>query len=90
MTLHKSLKTSSRLMKHRNVLKKRERIQRLIDEERWEEEGASAFNLPKVRNIKIKKGKGKPKEEKEAAAAVLEEGAVEAAAEGEEQPEAPS
>ena len=89
MTLHRSLKTSSRLMKHRNVLKKRERIQRLVEEERWEEEGASAFNLPKVRNIKIRKGKGKPKEEKEAAA-VAEEGAVEAAAESEEQAETPS
>lgn len=93
MTLHQSLKTSNRLMKHRNVLKKRERILRLMEEERWpEEEEASAFNLPKVRNIKIKKGKGKPKEEEavEAGAEQAVDGAIPPEDRTGSEPEAPA
>ena len=81
MSMHRSLKAKGGLAKHRNVLKKRERILRLQEEERWPEEGASAFGLPKVRNIKITSKKSKPAEE-ETPAAEVEEGAVEAAAEG--------
>ena len=78
MSLHRSLKATGGLVKHRNVLKKRERIQRLEMEGRWPEEGGSVFGLPKVRNIKMKKGKGKPKEAKEAAQATGEASAAEA------------
>ena len=65
MSLHQSLKSPSGLVKHRNVLKKRERILRLMQEGRWPEEGASAFGLPKIRNIKIagKKGSAKARQE---------------------------
>lgn len=81
MSLHRSLKSKGGLMKHRNVLKKRERIQRLEEEGRWpEEEETSAFGLPKVRNIKITSKKTKAAEE-EAPAAEAGEAAAETAAE---------
>lgn len=71
MSLHQSLKAPKGLAKHRNVLKKRERLARLSDEGRWPSEGASVFRLPKIRNIKVvaKKGKAKEKPAAEAAAA---------------------
>lgn len=61
MSLHQSLKVTKGLAKHRNVLKKRERISRLVSEGRWLAEGASALGLPKIRNIKVAGRKGKAK-----------------------------
>ena len=49
MSLHKSLKRKDALARRRNVLSRGERIERLKDEERWDEEGASVFGLPKVK-----------------------------------------
>ncbi|MBN1809275.1 MAG: small basic protein [Planctomycetes bacterium] len=74
MSLHQSLKAAGGLIKHRNVLNKRERIEKLIDSGKWDEKDAVAFGLPKVRNIKItsKKGGAKKKEEGEEAAQVPE------------------
>ena len=80
MSLHRSLKSKGSLLKHRNVLKKRERIQRLQEEDNWPEEDPSAFGLPKVRNIKVTSKKPKPAEE-ETPAAEAEEVAQEAALE---------
>ncbi|MFH1227176.1 MAG: small basic protein [Planctomycetota bacterium] len=51
MGIHKSLVTSGRLARHRNVLKRDERIARLQEEEKWKEEVNSVFGLQKVRNI---------------------------------------
>ena len=51
MGIHKSLVTSGKLARHRNVLKRDERIARLTEEEKWKEESNSVFGLQKVRNI---------------------------------------
>ncbi|MFH0981309.1 MAG: small basic protein [Planctomycetota bacterium] len=56
MSVDKSLKTHASLARHRNVLKRAERIEFLKHEERWTE-GQSPFGLPKVANRKAKVGK---------------------------------
>ena len=72
MTIDKSLKISAGGVKQRNVLTRPERLQKLIESERWSE-GDSVLGLPKVRVVKIsmkKKKKVKKEEEGDAAAAV--------------------
>lgn len=56
MSAHKSLKTKGIGAGHRNVLNRAERIERLREEGRFSDE-ATPFGLPKVRSIKLKKGK---------------------------------
>jgi small basic protein (TIGR04137 family) len=52
MTTHSSFSSGSGMSKHRNVLSRAERIERLKAENRWsKEEGVT--NLPKVRSIKL-------------------------------------
>ena len=80
MSLDKSLKSSGRLARSRNVLKREERIAKLEEEGRWQE-GDSPFGLPLVRVLKVRAGK-KKKDVKD------EEGDPEA--EGTEEVEAPS
>lgn len=63
MSTHKSLKGKG-FSKHRNVLKKTERIKLLEEEGKWKE-GQSAYGLCKVRSIKMRKKKA-VKEEEEA------------------------
>jgi len=53
MTQHISLKVDSVGIKHRNVLKRYERIKRLKEENEWSEE-SSVYRLPKLKSIKIK------------------------------------
>ncbi len=69
MSLDKSLKTSASLSRHRNVLRRHERIEVLKDEERWQEE-QKPVGLPKVAHRKVvvggKEKKG-PKKEEDAA-----------------------
>ena len=65
MSLDRSLKTASSLSRHRNVLTRAERLKRLKDEERWNDE-KSVFGLPKVANRTAKVGK-KVKKKDEAA-----------------------
>lgn len=64
MTIDKSLKRGSRLVRSRNVLKRGERIARLQVEDRWED-GQSPLGLPKVRVIKTVVGKKKKKKKKD-------------------------
>ena len=65
MSLDRSLKTGGGLSRHRNVLNRAERLAKLKDEERWQEE-KSVFGLPKVANRNVKVGKkAKKKEEGE-------------------------
>ena len=77
MSLHKSLISSGRLRRQRNVLSRWERIERLREEERWEE-GRSVFALPKVKVARHKRHKKAKKEvtaaEGEAAEAEAESG----------------
>ena len=64
MTIDKSLKVRAGMIKNRNVLTRVERLQRLIDADRWSE-GDSVLGLPKVRvqKISLKKKKKVKKEE---------------------------
>ena len=70
MSIHKSLVSGTRLRRQRNVLSRWERIERLREEERWEE-GHSVFALPKVKVAHHKRHK---KVKKEAAAVAEGEG----------------
>lgn len=67
MSLDRSLKSASSLIRHRNVLTRAERLDRLKDEEKWTEE-KSVYNLPKVANRKMALA-GKPTKEETAEAA---------------------
>ena len=70
MSVDKSLKMSGKLRRHRSVLSRAERIERLIDEEKWED-GKSVFGLPKVKTVRVRR-RGKAKEKPEAAEAQAE------------------
>jgi small basic protein (TIGR04137 family) len=74
MSIDRSLKLKDALVRHRNVLTRAERIDRLKDEEKWED-GSSVMGLPKVSH---RKARAKKAEKKEVAAegAVGVEGAV--------------
>jgi len=81
MSIDRSLRVKDALTRHRNVLTRAERIEKLKDEERWEE-GTSVMGLPKVAHRKVHAGK-KAAEKKETAvegAVAGVEGAVPAAA----------
>ena len=67
MSIDRSLKIKGALTRHRNVLNRAERIEKLKDEERWME-GDAVTGLPKVAHRKSHAGKkGKEGLEKEAA-----------------------
>lgn len=72
MSIDPSLKIKGALARHRNVLSRAERIEKLKEDERWTEED-SLLALPKVAHRKSHAGK-KAAAEKTAAAAA--EGAV--------------
>ena len=81
MSIDRSLKVKNALSRHRNVLSRAERIDKLKEEERWSE-GDSLLGLAKVAHRKAatgKKEKEAPKEG-EAAAAVVAAPAVKAKA----------
>ena len=84
MSIHKSLVTKSRLKRHRNVLSRTERILKLEEQEKWDEEKDSVFALPKVRVARLKRAHAKKKEaaaEETVEGAEAVEGAAEAAPE---------
>jgi len=74
MSMDKSLKSKGELVRHRNVLTRAERIERLKNDERWEE-GHTVFAMPKVAHRKVVTKKHKPAA-KPAAEGALPEGAV--------------
>ena len=80
MSVDRSLKVKGALTRHRNVLTRAERIERLKDEERWSE-GDPVFALPKVVHRKSHAGRKSAKVAKEAEA-------TEITTEGAETPEA--
>ena len=53
MSQHSSLRFDPMRTRHRNVLKRYERIRRLIELEKWNER-KSVLGLPKVKSLKIK------------------------------------
>lgn len=58
MSIDKSLKKPSGVVRARNVLKRAERIQVLREQDRWTD-GQSPIHLPKVRIVKVVSGKKK-------------------------------
>jgi small basic protein (TIGR04137 family) len=85
MTLDRSLKIHGGLIRTRSVLTRAERIERLLDEGKFDPEKDSPFALPKVRVRHSKAGTKTKKEEKPAEVAEAEgaeaaEGAAEAPA----------
>jgi len=74
MSQHPSLRSDSVGAKHRNVFKRLERVKKLQEMGKWSDRG-TAYNLPKVRSLKIKM-----KKVKEAKAATAEGAAAPAGA----------
>ena len=59
MSLDRSLKAANALIRHRNVLTRAERLDRLVESEKWDE-SKGILGLPKVGNRKMEtKGGGK-------------------------------
>lgn len=58
MSQHPSLKVDSVGAKHRNVLTRLERVKKLQEQNKWQDR-ATAYNLPKVKSMKIKVKKTK-------------------------------
>lgn len=67
MSIHSSFRSSGNATKHRNVLTRLERLEKLEAAERWNPAEDSLFGLPKVRSIKVamKKKKKKTDDEEE-------------------------
>lgn len=85
MSIDRSLKVKGALERHRNVLTRAERVEKLQDEEGWEE-GQSVLGLPKVAHRKSHAGR----KAKEAPEKVEQVEGAEAAAETTETPAAES
>jgi small basic protein (TIGR04137 family) len=69
MSLDASLKSANALIRHRNVLTRAERLDKLKEEEKWNED-KPVFGLPKVAHRKLAlAGKADKEEAAEAAAA---------------------
>ncbi len=62
MSMDRSLKSASSLVRHRNVLTRAERLVQLADEEKWDD-SKSVYGLPKVGHRKQALAKAAPKEE---------------------------
>lgn len=62
MSQHRSLRSKALSGRHRNVLKRPEKIKRLKQDEKWDD-AMKVFGLPKVRclKVKVKKEKAAPK-----------------------------
>lgn len=67
MSIDRSLKIKGALVRHRNVLTRAERVEKLTDEEKWSE-GSSVLGLPKVSHRKSHAGRKEKAAPKEAAA----------------------
>ncbi|MBU3759990.1 MAG: small basic protein [Candidatus Omnitrophica bacterium] len=67
MSQHSSLRVDSVGVKHRNVLKRFERVNKMQDEKKFAE-GRSVYGLPKIKSMKVKVKKGGGGEKAEAAA----------------------
>ena len=72
MSIDPSLKIKGALSRHRNVLSRAERIEKLKEEEKWSE-GDSLLALPKVAHRKSHAGRKAAEEKTDTEAAPLEE-----------------
>ena len=75
MTIHRSLAPKNR-GRHRNVLKRYEKIKYFKEKGEWDEENPKYYGLPKVKCIKVKIKKVKAEKPEEAEAAATAEGAL--------------
>ena len=82
MSLDRSLKGKSTLERHRNVLKRSERIVVLEDNEKWHEDSPQVFGLVKVAHRKASAGKKPAKAAETAEGAAVAPGAAAAAPAG--------
>ena len=64
MSLDKSLRRASRLVRARNVMTREERIARLMELDKWKED-QSPLGLPKVRIVRTVAGRKKKKKSKD-------------------------
>ena len=64
MSLDKSLRRASRLVRARNVYTREERIARLQEIEKWTDD-MSPLGMPKVRIVRTVSGRKKKKKEKD-------------------------
>ena len=78
MSLDRSLKAANALVRHRNVLTRAERLEKLKEEEKWNE-SKSVFGLPKVAHRKLETVKAAKAEATDATAAAAAGGAAPAA-----------
>src|SRR5689334_9666943 len=78
MSLDRSLKGANALVRHRNVLTRAERLEKLKEEEKWNE-SKSVFGLPKAAHRKQELAKTAKEETAEGAAAPAAGGAAPAA-----------
>ncbi len=90
MSLDRSLKGKSTLERHRNVLRRSERIVMLEDNEKWTEEKSSVFGLVKVAHRKQAAAKKAPKAEAAADGTAATPGAAAAPAAGAKAAAAPA
>ena len=75
MSIDRSLKSRNALSRHRNVLKRSERLEILEDDGKWSEEQDELLGLPKVSHRKSATGK-KTKKEKDETETTTEEAAA--------------
>jgi small basic protein (TIGR04137 family) len=78
MSIDRSLKIKGALERHRNVLSRAERIEKLKEEERWDE-GDSVLGLPKVGHRKTHAGRKDADEKKGDEEAVVADADADAA-----------
>ena len=69
MSIHSSFRSSGGATKHRNVLTRLERLEKLETTGRWDTSKDGLFGLPKVRSIKVAMKKKKKKDAEEGAEA---------------------
>jgi small basic protein (TIGR04137 family) len=81
MSMDRSLRGASSLVRHRNVLTRGERLDRLKEQEKWDE-SKPVLGLPKVANRKMALAKAEKAEAAEGAAATPAAGAAAPAAKG--------
>ncbi|HPW76394.1 MAG TPA: small basic protein [Candidatus Omnitrophota bacterium] len=81
MSQHPSLRFDSVGVKHRNVLKRFERVKKLQEGGKWNDR-ESIYNLPKVKSLKIKVKKVKEAKEGAEGATAPAAGATAAPAKG--------
>ncbi len=79
MSIDRSLKIKGALTRHRNVLSRAERLEKLVEEERWNE-GDSVLGLPKVAHRKTHAGRKDDDDEKKGDEEAGVEGEADAAA----------